>query len=126
MITGVFAGLMGLLFLVLSARVIMYRRQASISLGDGDDKTMRRRVRAQANCAEYAPIALILMLVIEMQNGSGVLLILLGALFFVGRVLHGIAFSGAGQWIFGRKVGMVMTLTALGGFSLFALIVSVF
>lgn len=126
MITGVFAGLIGLLFLVLSARVITYRRQEGISLGDGEDKTMRRRVRAQANCAEYAPIALIMMLVVELQNGSAVLLVLLGAAFLIGRVLHGIAFSGTGQWILGRVVGMVLTLASLGCLSLLALYVSIF
>ena len=65
-ITGFFAGLIALVFLVLSARVIFYRRENNLSLGDYGDKSLLKRMRAHANCAEYAPIGLVLLAVIEL------------------------------------------------------------
>ena len=62
MITGLYGALIALVFLALSARVIMYRRANQLGLGDHGDKSLMKRMRAQANCAEYAPFGLLLML----------------------------------------------------------------
>jgi len=47
----IYAGLVALLFLYLSSRVIRVRRGQRISLGDGGDEAMAQRIRAQGNCA---------------------------------------------------------------------------
>ena len=60
-ITPLYAGLIALLFIFLSYRVIKVRRGDRISLGDGENPDMAYRIRAQANCAEYAPLGLILL-----------------------------------------------------------------
>ena len=113
MITGFYAGLLAIVFLVLSARVIAYRIHAKISLGEGEDKNMRRRIRAQANFVEYAPFGVLLLLLMELQNASPLLLHLCGVMLLAGRILHGIALSGTSQWMLGRRVGMILTLTTL-------------
>ncbi len=114
MITGFYAALITIVFVVLSARVIRYRRGNQISLGDGDDGEMRRRVRAQGNCAEYAPLGLILMTLVELQSGPFWLIHATGTLLVLGRVVHGIAFSRGKLWMAGRVGGMIMTFTAIG------------
>ena len=125
-VTPLYAALVALLFLALSARVILYRRANMISLGDTGDKALLKRMRAQANCGEYAPIALLLLLLTEMNGAPAVALHLLGAALVLGRVFHAVGFSSTPQKMILRQLGMVLTLamillTALGliGHSLF-------
>ena len=55
-ITGSYAAALTLLFVVLSARVIVHRRGKKVSLGDGGDPVLVQKIRAQGNFAEYAPL----------------------------------------------------------------------
>lgn len=109
-VTSLYTALVALLFLVLSARVILYRRAHMISLGDTGDKALLKRMRAQANCGEYAPIALLLLLVAELNAAPALALHLMGLTLLVGRVLHAVGFSATPQRMILRQVGMVMTL----------------
>ena len=54
-ITSLYSGIIGLLLVILSARVILTRRRLRISLGSGGDAVLERRIRAQGNLAEYVP-----------------------------------------------------------------------
>lgn len=112
-VTPLYAALIALLFVGLSARVILYRRANQISLSDGNDKVMRRRIRAHGNCAEYAPIALLLLAFVEMQSASPLLLHSLGIMLLAGRLLHAIALSRSRNWPLGRTLGMVLTFTVI-------------
>lgn len=109
-VTSLYTALVALLFLVLSARVILYRRAHMISLGDTGDKALLKRMRAQANCGEYAPVALLLLLVAELNAAPALALHLMGLTLLVGRVLHAVGFSATPQRMILRQVGMVMTL----------------
>jgi uncharacterized membrane protein YecN with MAPEG domain len=60
-----YAGLLALWLVVLSLRVIQARRAARVSLGDGGNRALQRAIRGQANFAEYVPIALLLLLILE-------------------------------------------------------------
>ena len=123
-ITAFFAAIHGLFFLLLSARVILQRRSAGIAWGDGDDREMKRRIRAQANAAEYMPIGLILLGLLEIQGLQSWALLGLGALFLAGRLIHGWAFSFAGAPMGLRVLGTALTLTGLGLLSLAALVLA--
>lgn len=112
-VTPIYAALIAALFLTLSARVIVSRRSNSVSLGDGGQKILLRRIRAQGNCAEYAPIGLILLLIAELQGTPVWFLHVLGLTFVVGRILHGYALTRAEPFTFGRTVGMVLTLVVI-------------
>ena len=72
LVTGLYAAPLAGLVIVLSARVIIYRRGKAISLGDGGDAVLLARMRAQGNFAEYAPFGLILMLIAEIQGSAHV------------------------------------------------------
>ena len=113
-ITAIYASFLALLFLALSWRVISVRQAQRISLGDGDDKIMLRRIRAQANCAEYMPLGLILLGLAEAQGAPVIAVHLLGLMLLIGRVLHGVALSRAGPWMLGRVGGMLLTLMMIG------------
>ena len=83
-ITPLYGGLIGLLLVSLSVRVILRRRSAHVSLGDGEDKNLLKRMRVQANCAEYAPIGLILLAMAELQGAPGWVVHLLGLMLLGG------------------------------------------
>ena len=109
-ITALYAALLALLFLGLSWYVIMYRRSNKISLGDNDDKALRKRMRAQANFVEYTPLALMLMLLTELQGAPAMALHLMGLALLVGRLCHAIGFASTPQKFILRQIGMVLTL----------------
>ncbi len=113
-ITAFYAALLAFLLLFLSARVIAGRRAGGISLGTGGDPAFERRVRAQGNLVEYAPIGLVLLLVLEAGGTGGWILHGLGGMLLVGRVLHAFALSRVEGSSFGRAGGMVLTLAMLG------------
>jgi hypothetical protein len=112
-ITGTYAAALTGLYLLLSARVILFRREHRINLGDGNDPEMLRRVRAHANFAEYAPLGIVLLAIAELQGEASLWLHLLGLMLLVGRLLHGVNFTFALKSMQMRVGGMVLTLLAL-------------
>ncbi len=113
-ITGGYAAALTVLFLFLSARVILFRRANQIDLGDGKDDQMLRRMRAHGNFAEYAPWGLLLMGIAELNGRPGWLLHVMGLLLIVGRIVHGLNFTFALRSMPMRAGGMILTLVALG------------
>lgn len=109
-VTPVYAGLIALLFLFLSFRVVAARRTTRTSVGDGGNELMLKRMRVQANCAEYAPIGLILLALAELQGMPMVWLHLFGAMLLAGRGLHAWGMGAAPQVIFARRWGMYLTV----------------
>ena len=110
-ITPVYAGLLSLLYLILSFRVIAARRAQSLGLGDGGNNDMLRRIRAHGNFAEYVPLVLVLMAFAELQNQSIWIIHTMGVFLVIGRPLHAIGVSrGMGNL---RIAGMILTFSAL-------------
>ena len=82
-------------------------------IGDGGHVDLQRRIRAQANLAEYAPLALIFLGALELSAWPAWMLHGLGLLLVVGRVLHGWAMAFTAQNAFGRIGGIALTLTMI-------------
>jgi uncharacterized protein len=110
-VTPLYAGLLTLWFLLLSVRVMKLRR--SVPFGDNGDIGVTRIVRAQANFAEYVPLALLLMGFLEVTRFSIYLLHAFGVILVVARLLHGLALSFGWQPRFGRVAGAGLTLIVL-------------
>ncbi|MEL6466036.1 MAG: MAPEG family protein [Pseudomonadota bacterium] len=100
--------------LVLSWRVIRFRQSSGASLGDGGDNALQRRIRAQANLTEYAPLFVALIALLELQGGNVVVLALLSVAFLFGRLAHGYALAFTDKNVIGRVGGMGLTLGASG------------
>jgi uncharacterized membrane protein YecN with MAPEG domain len=113
-VTGPFAALLALLLLALSVRVIRERSRVNAPLGDGGDSRLRRAVRAQGNCAEYAPIGLLLMAIAELNGVADWLLYIVGAALLAGRLLHALAITREPEPLQARMAAMALTFTALG------------
>ncbi|MBH1971710.1 hypothetical protein FK216_09940 [Moraxellaceae bacterium AER2_44_116] len=112
-ITLLYAGLLSLWFLVLSVRVIAIRSQG-ISLGDGGNPVLLRRIRAHGNFAEYVPMILVMIGFLEISHFSALWIHLLAGTLVVSRLLHGYALSFNESFKFGRIGGTALTLTLLG------------
>lgn len=117
-VTTLSASVLFVLLVVLSARVIGTRRHGKVSLGDGGDERLLRRIRGQANLSEYAPAGLILMFLAESQGAWTWLVLATAIVFVTGRLLHGIAFGFSDNWTFGRFFGMLLTFTGIMVFAL--------
>lgn len=89
-ITTTMARAATILNLWLALRASMVRMSAKVMIGDGGNPQMLARSRAHANLAEYAPFFLILLGLIEYAQGPESWLWLVGALFIVARVAHGL------------------------------------
>ena len=101
-----------LLNLWLAVRVGRVRTEEKVSIGDGGNERLIRRMRAHSNYVENTAFVLILLALIELGLGSSLWLWGAGALYLVARVLHGLGMDGM-QW--GRMAGTLITiLTQLG------------
>tara|TARA_Y100000780_G_scaffold212995_1_gene213614 strand:+ start:690 stop:1100 length:411 start_codon:yes stop_codon:yes gene_type:complete len=100
----------------LSINVIKLRRQNKVSFGDDGDRTLMRRIRAQANFIEYTPIFLLSLIGIEWLAVENIpyyflYINIVGSLFIIGRILH--ALSLYEKKIMHRKTGMIITFVSL-------------
>ena len=123
-ITPIYAGLIALIFFALSWRVIAYRRANRLSLGDEGDRSLLRRMRAQANCAEYAPFGLLLLLLLELQGASLGMLHAMGACLLLGLAFHAYGFASKPMNLPMRQAGMILTFVQLIATSLSLLLVA--
>jgi uncharacterized membrane protein YecN with MAPEG domain len=113
-VTSLYAALLAALFLFLTSRVIRLRRGHRVDMGDGGDRLLQRYVRAHANCAEYAPFGLLLLLLVEAGGWPGPVVHGLGLMLLGGRSAHAWSFSVAELREPSRVVGMALTTTMLG------------
>ncbi len=111
LITPLYAALAAVILIVLSVRVIGVRRGRRVAIGDDGDDDMARRIRAQGNFAEYVPLALVLILLLELGGAPAWQLHLLGAALILGRILH--AWSLTAHSGKGRLAGMTLTFFVL-------------
>jgi uncharacterized membrane protein YecN with MAPEG domain len=112
-VTPLYAGLLALWFVILALRVVLHRRRAKVSLGDGGDTLLARAIRGHGNFAEYVPLALLMMAMLELVRTSIYVLHVLGILLLLGRLLHGYAFSFTAHFRFGRTAGAALTIAVI-------------
>lgn len=106
-----YAGLLALMFLALAVRVVRLRRSLQVGIGSGGHDSLERAVRTHANFAEYVPLALILLVLVEIATATPVwLLHLLGLVLLAGRVMHGfLGLNRRAGYSSGRFFGTALT-----------------
>lgn len=112
-ITALYAAILAPLFVLLSVRVIRMRQGAGAALGDNGDPVLLRRMRVQANFAEYVPLALILLAGAESMRTDNWVLHILGISLVIGRVSHAFGVSQSNERYRFRIAGMALTLTMM-------------
>lgn len=109
-VTGLYAGLCALLVLVLALRVVQFRRTNKIGVGFGGNHSGEVLVRAHANAVEYIPLALLLMLIAEINGLSAVWLHCFGGAFLLARIAHAFGLvAGKGGYHAGRFNGTLFS-----------------
>ena len=112
-VTALYAGLLGLIFAVLSGRVMLWRFSSGVVAGDGGHESKAAMIRAHANFFEYVPICLVMLAVLELNGMSSAWLHALGGLLVLARVLHGVGMSWTIGVSVGRRVGTALTMVVL-------------
>ena len=77
-----------LLLTALSLMVSVRRFQLNVLSGDGDDSTLRRRMRAHGNFIENAPLCVLLVLAIEAVLATSTIIWIVAAILVASRILH--------------------------------------
>lgn len=109
---ALWVGVNALFLIYISARVGQGRVRHKINLGDAGNDDMQRRIRAQGNYIEYAPAALLGLVLLALLGTGSTMIHALGALFFLARVFH-LAGLGLDVWPAGRFLGTALTMLAL-------------
>lgn len=112
-ITMLFAGLLTLLYFVLSVNIIRLRWRDRVGIGTGDSQDLKVAVRIHGNFAEYVPLSLVLFVLMEWHGAASTLLYVLGGVLFVARICHalGLTMSVGPSWA--RTVGVLGTFSVL-------------
>lgn len=113
MITGLYALLFAALIIQLSLKVIGFRRKHRVSLGHGDHDELESAIAAQHNATEYIPIALVMMLTLELSEAPFWMIHLTGVLLLTGRLMHAAGMLKADMPL--RVRGMQITIYTMIG-----------
>jgi hypothetical protein len=108
-----YASLLALLFVALSMQVIRLRRSRQIAIGDAGDAALLRAMRVHSNFAEYVPLCLFMIYLVETQMGWALLVHALGLVLLLARLSHAYGVSQARENFRFRVFGMVGTFAVL-------------
>ncbi len=103
-----FAAAAALVNIWLAMRIGKMRGSAKVSIGDGGNEALIRRMRAQANFIEQTPITLVLVGLVELAGKGGQWLAPACALFIIGRIAH--AYGMDDGFKPGRGIGMLTAM----------------
>lgn len=110
MITGLYAAIFVLIQMVMVIWIARSRVKEKVSLGDGGDDSLLRKTRVYGNFTEVVPMALLLMLLVEMNTMIPWIVHLMGTMMMGSRVLHALGLlTGPGYGLY-RMVGMLLTM----------------
>ena len=124
-VTALYAAILALIVLALAINVTMHRVKLRVSIGDGGNPVMLRMIRVHANAAEYVPLALVLMLIYELNGGSHMVLHIIGITLIAGRVAQSWGMWGKDLPGPGRQIGQSLTwlsIAALAALNLWKLV----
>ena len=121
-VTLLFAAIFGILHVIFTLRVGGYRFRSGISLGDGGDKELLNRIRAHGNFTENVPIALLLLLLNDLNGLADGTLMLLGSILLAARLVHYLMIVTRSLPIVLRPLSMIGTLGTILASAIFLLI----
>lgn len=113
-ITLIAAGLIAIIHVILVFNVGWWRGKTKIHLGTGTSEPLMRAVRAHGNNAEYAPLLIILLGLLEFTDSNYYVVLSIGILSVLARALHGYGLGFTdGRIRFFRFAGTMLTVFTL-------------
>lgn len=112
-ITGLYASLLTVLFIGLAFNIIRLRYQYKTGIGDGGHSALAKAIRIHGNFAEYIPLALLMLGIYEANGANPIILHALGAILFIGRILHAIGLTKTTGVSKQRQIGMLSLFMVL-------------
>ena len=113
MVTTLYAGILGLIYIGLTFYTVAGRLKHRVNLGTGNNENMEKRIRVHGNFVEYVPMALLLMLFAEVEGEAEIVIHVLGVLLVIGRLLHPVGILLQFGPSIGRTGGMVLTVMVM-------------
>lgn len=117
-LTAVYTAVASLIFVVLSVRTLLLRRRLGIGVGDGGDSGLVKAVRAHSNFAEYTPICLFLIYLLETVARAHLTVHMFGVILILGRIVHAYGISQVKENYKFRVAGMACTFFVIIGCSI--------
>lgn len=109
--TAFYAGIFGLVYIILTVAVARERWRYRVGLGTGENcPRLEQIVRIHGNYIEYVPLGLILMMLLETAGWSVVIIHILGGTLLLGRLFHMIGIYKTPGASVARGLGMGFTL----------------
>ena len=102
-----------MLYAMLSFRVVRLRIKLRQARGDGGSDELARAVRVHGHFAEYVPLALVLLLLLEHSRWPELALHLYGLVLLATRFIHAMGLTRVPEKTVFRLVAMVITLNLL-------------
>ena len=120
-VAATYAAILGLLACVLTVRVIMNRVKTGVQAGDGGNAQLAQAIRAHANLAEQAPLALLLIVLAEAMGTPAGLIHTLGSVLVVARLASAWGLSHSLGPTPPRQAGAGLTVLVVAAASLLIL-----
>lgn len=109
--SGEIIGTVAIALVALSFPISLRRMKVGDMIGDSADDLPGRRIRAQRNFAEYVPLDVVMLGIVEAQPAPGGVVFAGGTMLAFGRGLHVIGMLSASEPV--RGFGMIFTYSAL-------------
>ena len=114
MITGFYAGFLGLMLIILIVGVVRLRRKHKVSLGAGGQEELEKAIRAHGNFVEVVPAALIIMFILENNGLNSSALYLYGTALVLARILHAYSIYHSPKYLNLRVFSMGLSMAVIG------------
>lgn len=108
--TAIYAALLGLLAALLTVNVIVNRVRSKVEVGDGGVAGLAQAIRAHGNFVEQAPLALLLVGLVEAFGYRSPVVQGLGGVLLVARLLSAWGLNSSLGLTFGRQAGAALTV----------------
>lgn len=124
-ITGLYAGLLGLLNIAIAVSVARVRSATGITEGDGGNPDLSVAMRRHANFTEFAPLTLVIIALLEINGAPTMAIHILAGGLVLFRISHAIGMNGSEETSPARLAGTAGTALVLLVASVWAIVLSV-
>lgn len=111
MVSALYAVLGTLLLIKFSFDVVRLRGLYHVSYGDGGFTELQSAIRIHGNAVEYIPVAILMLLLMEMNGAEVWMIHICGIMIIIGRLMHYYGFQH--RLVRWRRSGMGATWCAL-------------